>query len=77
MIRTQVSLDEEAYKAAKAEAARQGVSLAEFFRRAVASSLAARASRDQPWMRHAGALASGDPHASQTVNDVVYKRGRP
>jgi hypothetical protein len=77
MVRTQVSLDEEAYDAAKAEAARQGVSLAEFFRRAVASSLAARGAREQPWMRHAGALASGDPRASLTVDEVVYGRGRP
>jgi hypothetical protein len=77
MIRTQISLDEQAYADAKAEAARLGVSLAEFLRRAVAATLAARESRKRPWMRHAGTLASGDPDASVTVDDVVYGRGRP
>ena len=77
MIRTQISLDERAYEDAKAEAARQGVSLAEFLRRAVAATLSARPSPERPWMRHAGSLASGDPDASVTVDDVVYGRGRP
>ncbi len=77
MIRTQISLDEQAYEQAKAEAARQGVSFAEFLRRAVAAMLSARPSPERPWMRHAGSLASGDPDASVTVDDVVYGRGRP
>ncbi len=42
MIRTQISLDEEAYRAAKAEARRQGVSLAELLRRALRSGLTRR-----------------------------------
>ena len=77
MIRTQVSLDERAYRDARAEAARQGVSLAEFLRRALAAALADRHRRERPWMRHAGALSSGDPGASISVDDVVYGRGRP
>jgi hypothetical protein len=77
VIRTQVSLDEAAYRDAKAEAKRQGVSLAEFLRRAVAAALANRRRSDRPWMRHAGTLASGDPEASRSVDDVVYGRGRP
>jgi hypothetical protein len=77
MIRTQVSLDEDAYREAKAEARRQGISLAEFLRRAVRLSLPPRGRRARPWMRYAGAVASGDADASRTVNQVVYGRPRP
>lgn len=77
MVRTQVSLDEDAYRDAKAEAKRQGVSLAEYLRRAVAAALASRRSAERPWMRHAGTMASGDPGASKSVDHVVYGRGRP
>jgi hypothetical protein len=77
MVRTQVSLDEPAYEEAKAEARRQGISLAEFLRRSVAAALGPRRAQDRPWMRYAGALSSGDPEASVSVDDVVYGRGRP
>jgi hypothetical protein len=77
MVRTQVSLDEDAYREAKAEAKRQGVSLAEYLRRAVAAALASRRSAERPWMRHAGTMSSGDPGASKSVDEVVYGRGRP
>ena len=77
MVRTQISLDERAYTDAKAEASRQGISLAEFLRRAVAISLAERRASTRPWMRHAGAVASGDSNASVSVDAVVYGRGRP
>jgi hypothetical protein len=77
MIRTQISLDEPAYRAAKAEAKREGISLAEFLRRAVAAALAPRRPQKRRWMRHAGALSSGDPQASTTVDEVVYGRPRP
>ena len=77
MIRTQISLDEKAYRDAKAEARREGVSLAEFLRRAVAKALAGRTTRKHQWMRYAGAVSSGDPGASASVNEVVYGRPRP
>ena len=77
MIRTQISLEERAYREAKTEARREGISLAEFLRRAVATALGRRASRKRSWMRHAGTLASGDPDASTTVDKVVYDRPRP
>ena len=77
MIRTQVSLDEDAYRDAKAAARRQGVSLAEFLRRAVAEALGSRGTKNRPWLRFAGALSSGDPNASRTVDQVVYRRPRP
>jgi Ribbon-helix-helix protein, copG family len=77
MVRTQISLDETAYRNAKRAARRQGISLAEFLRRAVAMALGPRTGGDRPWMRHAGSLASGDPRASGSVDAVVYGRPRP
>lgn len=77
MVRTQISLDQGAYRDAKAEAKRQGISLAEYLRRAVAAALAGRRTSDKPWMRHAGTMSSGDPEASRSVDEVVYGRGRP
>jgi hypothetical protein len=77
MIRTQVSLDELAYREAKAEARRQGISLAEFVRRAVRLYLPPRGRAGRPWIRYAGTLASGDKDASLTVDEVVYGRPRP
>jgi hypothetical protein len=80
MIRTQVSLDEEAYRAAQDEAARQGISFAELCRRAIGRFLAVSSSsggddrgrKARPWMRFAGSLESGDADASRTVDAVVY-----
>ena len=70
MIRTQISLSEEEYRAAKAEAARLGISLAELLRRSLRSVLPVDETR--PWMRYSGMVASGDPDSSQTIDDVVY-----
>ncbi len=77
VIRTQISLDEDAYREAKQEARQQGISLAEFLRRLVAAGIRHRRTKQRPWMRHAGLLASGDPKASQSVDEVVYTRPRP
>jgi len=77
MIRTQISLDEDAYREAKREARQQGISLAELVRRLVASGIRHRRTKQRPWMRHAGALASGDSKASRSVDAVVYGRPRP
>ena len=70
MIRTQISLSPLEYEAAKAEAARLGISLAELLRRSLRSILPVDDSA--PWMRYAGMVESGDPHSSQNVDDVVY-----
>jgi hypothetical protein len=70
MIRTQISLSEQEYRAAKREAARLGISLAELLRRSLRTLLPADASK--PWMRYAGMIETGDPAASQTIDDVVY-----
>jgi len=70
MIRTQISLSKGDYEAAKAEAARLGISLAEFMRRALRSALPADDS--QPWMHYAGMVESGDAASSRRIDDVVY-----
>jgi hypothetical protein len=77
MIRTQISLQEDAYRDAKAEARRQGISLAELLRRSIGATLSDRSGHRKPWMRYAGALDSGDRRASRTVDEVVYGRPRP
>lgn len=70
MVRTQISLSELEYKVAKHEAARLGISLAELLRRSLRTILPADASK--PWMRHAGMIETGDPNASQRIDEVVY-----
>jgi len=70
MIRTQISLPQEEYDAAKREAARLGVSLAELVRRALRELLPADDS--QPWMHYAGMVESGDPASSRHLDDIVY-----
>ncbi|HEY5595917.1 MAG TPA: CopG family transcriptional regulator [Candidatus Bipolaricaulota bacterium] len=70
MIRTQISLSEEEFAAAKQEARRLGISLAELLRRSLRSVLPV--DETKPWMRFAGMVASGDPHSSQRIDDVIY-----
>jgi hypothetical protein len=70
MIRTQVSMSEKEYAAAKAEAARLGISLAELLRRSLRQILPA--DERKPWMRYAGMVESGDRDASQKIDEVVY-----
>jgi hypothetical protein len=70
MIRTQISLSELEYDAAKREARRLGISLAELLRRSLRTMLPADESK--PWMKYAGMIETGDPTASQKIDDVVY-----
>lgn len=70
MIRTQISLSEVEYEAAKREAARLGISLAELLRRSLRGILPDDETR--PWMRYAGMIESGDPQSSRRIDDVVY-----
>ena len=70
MIRTQISLSDQDYDAAKREAGRLGISLAELLRRSLRTMLPADDSK--PWMRYAGMIETGDPMASQKIDDVVY-----
>ena len=70
MIRTQVSLTEEEYEAAKREAKRLGISLAELLRRSLRTMIPVDSSK--PWMSYAGMVETDVPNASQTVDDLVY-----
>ena len=70
MIRTQISLSGREYHAAKREAARLGISLAELLRRSLRTILPSDNSK--PWMRYAGMVETGDPKASQKIDEVVY-----
>jgi predicted phosphohydrolase len=70
MIRTQISLHEEEYEAAKDEAERLGISLAELLRRSLRQMLPAAG--QPPWMRFSGAVQSGDPQSSQRIDEVIY-----
>jgi hypothetical protein len=70
MVRTQISLSEAEYAAAKEEAQKLGISLAELLRRSLRTMLPVNDTA--PWMRYAGMVASGDPASSQHIDDVVY-----
>lgn len=70
MIRTQISLSQQDYDAAKQEAERLGISLAELLRRALRTMLPVDESR--PWMRYAGLIDSGDADSSQRIDELVY-----
>ena len=70
MIRTQVSLSKAEYAAAKREARRLGISLAELLRRSLRAVLAVDESK--PWMRFAGMVETGDRRSSRRIDDVVY-----
>ena len=70
MVRTQISLTEQEYDAAKREARRLGISLAELLRRSLRGLLPV--SDEPPWMRYAGMIESGDPQSSQQIDDLVY-----
>jgi hypothetical protein len=70
MIRTQISLSPDEYAAAKREAARLGISLAELLRRSLRGLLPVDESA--PWMRYAGMVESGDSRSSQRIDEVVY-----
>ena len=70
MVRTQISLTEEEYKAAKREAKKLGISLAELLRRSLRTML--HVDESKPWMRYAGMIESGDPSSSQRIDEIVY-----
>jgi hypothetical protein len=70
MIRTQISLSDAEYRAAKLEAKRLGISLAELLRRSLRSIVPVNDSA--PWMRYAGMIESGDPRSSQRIDEIVY-----
>lgn len=70
MERTQISLSTAELRAARNEAKRLGISLAELLRRSLRELLPA--DDDKPWMRYAGFVESGDPAASRRIDDLIY-----
>ena len=68
MVRTQISLSEDEYAAAKREARRLGISLAELLRRSLRTLLPVN--DVNPWMRYAGMVETGDPSSSRRIDDV-------
>ena len=70
MMRTQISLDKDEYLLAKKGARALGISVAEFVRRAVRQALPTPGKG--AWMRYAGLVESGDPHSSQSVDELIY-----
>lgn len=70
MIRTQISLSPDEYRAAKREARRLGISLAELLRRSLRVLIPAE--RSQPWMKYAGMVATGDADSSTRIDELVY-----
>ena len=70
MTHTQITLSEREYEAARNEAARLGISLAEMLRRSLRSILPADESK--PWMRYAGFVETGDPLSSRRIDEIVY-----
>src|SRR5260370_22491978 len=72
MVRTQISLSEEEYSAAKREAERLGISLAELLRRSLRTIVPVNDAK--PWMRYAGMGETGDPASSQHNDEGAYGR---
>jgi hypothetical protein len=75
MIRIQISFEEGDYALAKREAKNLGISLSELVRRSLRRSLPApgEAPRERcDVMRYAGFIESGNPNASQTIDEIVY-----
>jgi hypothetical protein len=70
MIRTQVSFDASEYELVKRQSRALGISIAEVIRRAVRDALPY--DDRGAWMRFAGLVESGNPEASQSVDEVVY-----
>lgn len=70
MAKLHISLSEAEHIAAKREAARLGISLAELLRRFLRAMF--RVDEPKPWMRFAGMVDTGDPQSSQKIDEVVY-----
>lgn len=73
MIHTQISLTKKEYVAAKREAERLGISLAELLRRSLRAVIPA--DEDKPWMCYAGMVETANPRSSQNIDDVIYSHG--
>ena len=70
MERTQISLTAAEMRAARQEAKRLGISLAELLRRSLRTLLPV--DPEKPWMRYAGFVESQDPDSSRRIDDLIY-----
>ena len=70
MIRTQVSFNKEEYQLAKKLAKENGISLAEYFRRALLNFLPVN--NDAPWMKYQGLVESGKSYKKEEFDEMVY-----
>jgi hypothetical protein len=68
MIRTQISLHEMEYNAAKRKASRLGISVAELLRRSLRTLLPGDPAK--PWMKYAGMIETGEASSSQKIDDI-------
>ncbi len=66
MMRIEFNLPQKEFNAAKAEAERLGISVAELLRRSLTAMLPPEDSK--PWMRFAGMVESGDANSSQHID---------
>jgi hypothetical protein len=66
MIRAPISRDEHAYRVAKKQARKLGVSFAEFVRKALPKP------GQGPWMKYAGLVETGSPLSSQSIDGIIY-----
>jgi len=72
MVRTQMCLAEEDYEAAREEAQRLGISLAELFRRSFRAMLPV--DEKKPWMGYAGMVETGDAEPGGRIDGIAYGR---
>ena len=75
MIRVETRLSEQQYSQAKQEASRLGMSVPQFLRHALNSTLSLNANK--PWMRYAGMVASGNSRSSRDIDAIAYDTKRP
>jgi hypothetical protein len=70
MIRVETSLSPGDYAAAKIEAGRLGISLAELLRRSLRAILPQNANAS--WMQFAGMVESGDSNSSRRIDEIAW-----
>jgi len=70
MVRTEIAFDREEHALAKQAAKSEGISFAEYVRRAVRRSLSPAGQK--PWMRFAGMVDSGDSRSGRSIDGTVY-----
>lgn len=60
------------YELATKVAKELGISVAEFVRRAIRNALPLAG--QEPWMKYAGFVESGNSNSSQSIDEIIYVR---